>query len=100
MDIINSIIGSLSQADILFIAAGLAVAIQYILNHYLNLGTNSKWLVSFPLPPLTAFIAFIGAYGHFDLQQGGLAYFVAQIIYYTAEKLKETGAKSVTVQNY
>jgi hypothetical protein len=89
-----SVVQGLSQADLLVISGLLAYGIQELINKYLGLGSTLKWVVSFPLPTFTAFITFLAAYGHFNLQQGGLAYLLAQLVFFTVEKLKEQGAKS------
>ena len=83
-----NIVSNVSQADLLVLAAALAVGVQYLINHYKPLGKVTNYLVSFTTPSLLAGLA--AALGGVEkLAYGPLIYVGAQVLYFLVERARK-----------
>lgn len=84
---------SLSNADLILIAGVLATGLQFLVNKFRELGRLENWLLSLPLPFVTAFLVFLPKGGPWEVK-GSFAYIVAQVTYLTISEIVRRAQKS------
>jgi hypothetical protein len=92
---LTSLVGHLSQMDLLIIAGVLATWLQSVLNKYRSLRNVENWVLSFALPWVTAVVPYAQSHQSNFGSYGALVYFLAQIFYFTIQRIKANAVKSV-----
>lgn len=87
LDTLNALASKVSVADLTIAAGAITTGVQYLLNRYANLRKTANWLISFALPTAGAVIASV-VQGTNDLHLAPVVYLLAQVIYFSIERIK------------
>lgn len=88
---LNSYASSFSTADLLVAAGAIATGLQYLINKFANVRKFTNQMLGLVLPFLVIAPSVIATSSK-NAAYGAIVYCVAQVLYYTIEKIKDTAA--------